>query len=84
MLKTGINFNSFGYDYSDSDIMKCIRDAGFDSFFTGSFDEKQTDFFKENAEKLGLLYESVHAPFHGINCMWEDGALRGRRRLQTL
>ena len=73
MLKTGINFNNFGYDYSDRDIMRCIRDAGFDSFFTGSLDREQTEFFRENAEKLGLVYESVHAPFHGINCMWKEG-----------
>lgn len=73
MLKTGINFSKFGYELSDADAMKCIRDAGFDTFFTGTLDEEKTAFFKETGEKLGLRYESVHAPFRGINCMWDEG-----------
>ena len=73
MLETGINFNKFGYDYSDADTMKCICEAGFNSFFTGTLDREKTAFFKETGERLGLRYESIHAPFGGINCMWDEG-----------
>ena len=73
MLQTGINFNKFGYDYSDADTLRCIREAGFDTFFTGFMSDEQTALFKENGERVGLRYESVHAPFGGINCMWDEG-----------
>lgn len=73
MLQTGINFNQFGYQYSDEDTMRYIREAGFDTFFTGTLDAEKTAFLKETGEKLGLRYESIHAPFGGINCIWDEG-----------
>lgn len=73
MLGTGINFNKFGYEYSDADTLKCIRDAGFDSVFTGFWDDEKTAVFKDTSARLGLRYESIHAPFGGINCMWDEG-----------
>lgn len=50
-----------------------MRDAGFDSFFTGTLEEK--DFLRvcRAAEKVGIVYESIHAPFRGMNRIWEDG-----------
>jgi sugar phosphate isomerase/epimerase len=83
MLKTGINFQKFGYSYSDLDTMKCMRDAGFDSFFTSFMSEEDTARFQENAERAGLEYESIHAPFRGLNCIWDEGE-KGDRFVQEL
>ena len=73
MLKTGIVLNHFGLDCTDDDALALIKNAGFDTFFTGFRDEATVDGIKNSAEKLGLVYESIHAPFGGINCMWDAG-----------
>ena len=73
MLGTGINLSKFGSDHSDAEMLTMIREAGFDSFFTGLQGEKTVAACKETAERLGLVYESIHAPFHDINCMWDEG-----------
>ena len=73
MLKTGINFSKFGYQYSDLDTMKCMCEAGFDSFFTSFMSEADTARFLNTAEQAGLRYESIHAPFRGLNCIWDEG-----------
>lgn len=73
MLKTGINFTKFGFDVSDAETMRATRAAGFDTFFTGTMSEADTARFKELGEAAGLIYESIHAPFRGINCIWDEG-----------
>lgn len=73
MLKTGINFSKFGFDISDEDTFKLIKDVGFDTFFTGFSSEENTRRFKTLGEKVGLRYESIHAPFGGINHIWDEG-----------
>ena len=73
MLQTGMNFNKFGFELSDADTMKLIREAGFDTFFTSTMSEADTLRFRELGENAGLRYESIHAPFRGINCMWDEG-----------
>lgn len=74
MRKTGINLGTYGYEYAIEDVMRCIRDAGFDTFITGfTEDEKRTAHLLEVGEKLGLCFESLHAPYAGINCIWDAG-----------
>lgn len=73
-MKTGISFSSFGTDRSKLEILTAIKNAGFDSFFSGmDGGEKAIAELKEISLKLGLEYESLHAPFGGINCIWQDG-----------
>ncbi|MBO5270499.1 MAG: sugar phosphate isomerase/epimerase [Clostridia bacterium] len=73
MLKTGINFNKFGFECSDAETMHLIREAGFDSIFTSFMSAEDTARFKSLAEDAGLVYESIHAPYRGINCIWSEG-----------
>lgn len=73
MLRTGMNFSTFGFTLSDADVMRLMKEAGFDTFFTGTMAEADTLRFRELGEKAGLRYESIHAPFRGINCMWDEG-----------
>ena len=73
-MKTGISFSRFGTELSDKEILSAIKNAGFDGFFSGAdCDEKRMGELKEMSEKLGLEYESHHAPFGGINCIWKKG-----------
>ncbi len=48
-----------------------IRNAGFDGFFTPFVNRKQTAENAEQAEKNGLLYWGLHAPFAHVNGLWE-------------
>lgn len=77
MLKTGIGFNKYGFDsLSDGEALAIIKSVGFDSFFTGyknSADDATVEARRNDAERLGLKFESLHAPFGGINCMWDEG-----------
>ena len=83
-MKTGISFSRFGTELSDKEILSAIKSAGFDSFFSGAdCDEKRMGELKEISEKLGLEYESYHAPFGGINCIWHEGE-EGERYTERL
>ncbi len=66
-INTGLGFGS-----TVSEILPKIKEAGFDGFFTG-WHEGKTKEIAELADKYGLLYQSVHAPFHDVAEMWEPG-----------
>lgn len=77
MLKTGIGFNKYGFDsLTDGQVLATLKSVGFDSFFTGykdPSDDGLVEARRDEAERLGIKYESLHAPFGGINCMWDEG-----------
>ena len=50
-----------------------IKSAGFDAFFNEIIAIEDVAQIKNEAEKLGLLYESIHAPTQNINSMWAPG-----------
>ena len=60
-----------------------LKAAGFDSFFTGCFDLPTNERIAETAAKLGLQYETLHAPFGHINDLWRAGE-DGERMLREL
>ena len=69
MRKIGINIDA-NVIYGVEPFMRCVANAGFDSIFTGSEDPEYVKWISENCAKLGLFYESLHAPFKNINDMW--------------
>lgn len=58
---------------SELDALKKIKDAGFETFFTGAYKNDDVRAIKGRADELGLKYEFIHAPFRGINQMWMPG-----------
>lgn len=48
-----------------------IKEAGFDGVFTFGEDEKIGE-FAEKLKELNMIYQSVHAPFMGVNALWEE------------
>ncbi len=50
-----------------------IKNAGFDCFFSDTFDKSGVERIFNKAQQLGLEYEFIHAPFSGINEMWLPG-----------
>ena len=53
--------------------LHALKDHGFESFFTGTIDVKEVCKLKNEADKLGLHFDHVHAPFMGINELWGPG-----------
>ena len=73
-MKTGILFSPFGSEQNDEYILSAIKSAGFDSFFSDArCNEEKIRTLKLLSEKIGLTYESVHAPFGGINVICRKG-----------
>lgn len=70
MRKIGINVSEnviFGVEkYID-----CIASVGFNNIFSCGNDEKFISFLSRKCSEKGLLYETLHAPFHNINSLWE-------------
>ncbi len=62
---------------SDLDALHIIKDIGFDSFFTAERKRETVLALREEADRLGLDFEFIHAPFRitgiHINKYWEAG-----------
>ncbi len=59
-----------------------IKDAGFDATFT-SWDHQNAEALAEHIEKLGLYYQSIHAPFSKTDRLWKEGD-EGKAKLDEL
>ncbi len=82
MRKLGMNAGSFE-GISAFNSLSYIKSAGFDSFFTGFKDDETVGKIAEEASKKGLIYETIHAPFKGINNIWKNND-EGEEMLKTL
>ncbi len=72
MRKLGMSFSG------DSAIQTCdqvnmVRNAGFDCVFTGYPSRERVRELAGEFARAGLVYESIHAPFKGINSIWLEG-----------
>ena len=66
-VKTGLGVMS-DLDLSVKEQIALFKKAGFDAFFTG-YDASVSE-YKQYADEIGMIYQSVHAPFGGIDTMW--------------
>ena len=65
--KLCLNLQS-GVELDARDQIELMYQIGFEGFFTG-YDKRLAE-YRELAEKLGMLYQSVHAPFGRIASLW--------------
>ena len=74
MYQTKLCTNLSGdYGMDNAEQIRLLHDIGFEGFFTG-WDGRLGE-YRELAEKTGMLYQSVHAPFGKIAALWTgDGA----------
>lgn len=70
--KLGTNVDHFK-GLSSIEGLELIKKIGFETFFTGAFHDKDVGALKQRADELGLTFEFIHAPFRGINAIWESG-----------
>lgn len=76
-LGTGLGFGS---EIQPVDQLETIKNAGFDACFYDRMklaSSAPTLAFAEKAAKFGLVFQSLHAPFYGMDDIWhdEDGEL---------
>ena len=53
--------------------IKLFKKIGFEGFFTDYPTREDIAEYKKLADELGMIYQSVHAPFVRMNEMWESG-----------
>jgi sugar phosphate isomerase/epimerase len=51
--------------------LKLIKETGFEAFFTAYSDKIRE--YREYADRLGLIYNFIHAPFISAEKLWENG-----------
>ena len=52
--------------------LRIIKDVGYDATFT-SWDHENAEAIAELTAKLGLYYQSIHAPFSKTDRLWKEG-----------
>ena len=62
-----------GLDVAPTEQLHLIKNTGFDGFFAVWREPGELDALAEEAQKLGLLFQSIHAPFHKARHMWSEG-----------
>lgn len=76
MRKIG-SYVTCDFGNTETEALYAIKAAGFDAFFT-DFGHDTVAECAKLADKLGLVYDTIHAPFGSvdgidINTMWRDG-----------
>lgn len=82
MRKIGINLHACK-GFSDEGYIKAIADLGFNATFSNVYDKKRQLEIADLCARYGIEYETLHAPFKGINSMWLSG-LSGDKMLKDL
>lgn len=66
---------STALDMERTEQVRLFHKLGFDGFFVVWSEDTDLLEFRELAQELGMLFQSVHAPFGKINHMWEPTEL---------
>lgn len=60
------------FGVSEEEQIRLIKEAGFDGFFCQDVYGKDLKPLKRIADEEGLIFQSVHAPFGGMQFIWHD------------
>lgn len=71
--KLGINTDCLSGLLDELSTLELAKETGFEAFTTGRTDLAGVSELKEEADKLGMDFPFLHAPFSGINNMWLEG-----------
>ena len=72
--KVGIFAECLGKDFHAKDRLELIKSAGFEVVASELHAPDLIAQMKDEADRLGLFFEEIHAPFSGINNMWIEGS----------
>lgn len=62
----------------DENSLRTVRQAGWDGVFTGWNEAPEFDEAAERIRSLGLIYQSIHAPYTRVHLLWEDAGEGGK------
>lgn len=80
-LCLGLN-RQFGI--TELEQIRLLCETGFDAFFTGWQPEAPIAAFAAMAKEVGMIYQSIHAPFTNSAHMWQEDAELGKEALDEL
>lgn len=60
-----------------------LADAGFDGIFSDWYDNDVFNTIARTAKDCGMIYQSVHAPYEGVDKVWKEGP-EGERFIELL
>lgn len=69
MRKIGINMGAIG-GLPVEDYIKALSDLGFSATFSMPFENEKAKKISALCAKHGICFETIHAPFRGINRIW--------------
>lgn len=72
------------FEVSDVEQLELFRRHGFDGFFTDYENDENIAICRRKADELGLLFQSVHAPFSKTALIWEGSDEEAQKGLQPL
>lgn len=78
----GINLLGVEGENGFRDHLEMVAETGWNGFFTGWHPQLTGEILRAS-ERLGLRYFSIHAPFHRIETLWQEGD-EGKRVTQRL
>ncbi len=82
-----IGINLFCYsgkeDENINNQIELMQENGFGHTFIMADNPHLTDSLVDKVKRAGIVFDTLHAPFYGINSMWKEGA-DGDRMLKTL
>ncbi len=55
------------------EAFRVISSVGFDGVFTGWKEEAPIEKWANEISRLGLVYQSIHAPFGRVDTLWDEG-----------
>lgn len=74
-MRYKLGLATFGGGIDAIEQIKIIKRVGFDAFFTG-WNPTRTEEIANKAAQLGLIQQSIHAPFYGdcsVKDLWDGG-----------
>lgn len=79
-MKIGMNIDAIS-GIEQKEYIRLMSHLGFGATFSGNKDEEYHYTLANDLAEFGIEYETIHAPFDGINAMWRDGGEEMYKRL---
>ena len=65
------------YKVTPLEEIKIFSEVGWEGFFSGWCYGENIASYRKLADELGMYYQSVHAPFHRVDRIWDDETVEG-------
>ena len=70
------------YKVTPLEEIKIFSEVGWEGFFSGWCYGENIESYRKLADELGMFYQSVHAPFHRVDKIWDDEGIDGDKAVE--